>query len=509
VRPRLPELALLLIPLLALVLAFAWVQPVPAEDACILFRYADHLAAGHGIVWNLGEDPVEGATEFLWLLVLAALSWAGADLLSASRAAGLAFAAAGAILLFMGSRRVLRTGVLPALIVSVTFAASTPSLHAGTGFGTPLYTLLLLAAFLLVWRLAGKDDPGRAEVWLPVTLLLLGLARPEGVLAGACFYAALFICRPAILTRAFLARQAALLLLPGLIYFVWRWWYFGWPLPNTFYVKSFDGLLNQDSARRIARFLVKFGFAPIALTLVACPAARPAERRRLLALGAVALVTMAAYLRFAMIQDLGFRFVFPSWALLLAVSAAALDRLMARRGVLRLAAAPLAAVLIASGPWMLRASGYRGTYDDRFHIGRALAGVPSGPHTMMATEAGYLPWLSGWRAIDPFGLNDEHVAHHGLSEQYIEARRPDLIMFHVDTAEYRERWTPPGADRWEAMTKMLHRFATSRGYVHAATIPKSNRPEDGYHWYFVRPDIADGIRITDLIRQEAGDARAR
>lgn len=514
-RPRPWELTLLLIPLLALVLAFAWVRPVPAEDACILFRYADHLAAGHGIVWNIGEDPVEGATEFLWLVLLAGASTLGVPLLAGSQAAGMALAAAGAILLFTGSRHVVRTGLLPAVVVSLAFASSTPALHAGTGFGTPLYTLLMLSAFFLVWRLATGESPhagakargpdGAAATWLPVVLLLLCLARPEGVLAGGLFYLALFVCRPAIFTRPFVMRQAALLLLPGVIYFAWRWWYFGYPLPNTFYVKSFTGLVNHDSARRIARFIVKFGAAPLAIIALGWAAGRRTrDGRAAPALAGVALVTMAAYVRFAMIQDLGFRFLFPSFALLLALTAPALERLRARKDLLRPAAFGLALLMVASGPWMLRASGYRGTYDDRFHIGRALASVDPAAHTMMPTEAGYLPWLSGWRAIDPFGLNDEHVAHHGLSEQYIDAQRPDLIMFHVDTAEYSERWTPAGADRWEAMTKLLYQYALARNYSLVAVIQKGERSADGYHWYFLSPDARDAARIQALVTSVPG-----
>jgi len=40
----------------------------PHEDAYILFRYAENLAAGHGIVFNVGGPRAEGATDFLHLL---------------------------------------------------------------------------------------------------------------------------------------------------------------------------------------------------------------------------------------------------------------------------------------------------------------------------------------------------------------------------------------------------------------------------------------------------------
>lgn len=43
------------------------------DDEMISMRYAKHLAEGHGIVWNIGEAPVEGYTNFLWMLYMSLL----------------------------------------------------------------------------------------------------------------------------------------------------------------------------------------------------------------------------------------------------------------------------------------------------------------------------------------------------------------------------------------------------------------------------------------------------
>src|SRR3954465_10175257 len=44
------------------------------DDAMISMRYAQNLAAGHGLVWHPGEAPaVEGYTKLLWTLWMAAL----------------------------------------------------------------------------------------------------------------------------------------------------------------------------------------------------------------------------------------------------------------------------------------------------------------------------------------------------------------------------------------------------------------------------------------------------
>jgi hypothetical protein len=43
------------------------------DDAMISMRYAQHLAQGHGLTWNIGEAPVEGFTNLGWTLYLALL----------------------------------------------------------------------------------------------------------------------------------------------------------------------------------------------------------------------------------------------------------------------------------------------------------------------------------------------------------------------------------------------------------------------------------------------------
>ena len=48
-------------------LGAAWL----ADDSFISFRYAEHLARGHGLVYNVGER-VEGYTNLLWTLLVAA-----------------------------------------------------------------------------------------------------------------------------------------------------------------------------------------------------------------------------------------------------------------------------------------------------------------------------------------------------------------------------------------------------------------------------------------------------
>jgi hypothetical protein len=55
--------------LFILMLVYVWNFTV--DDAFISFVYGEHLANGFGLVWNIGQPPVEGYTNFLWVLMIA------------------------------------------------------------------------------------------------------------------------------------------------------------------------------------------------------------------------------------------------------------------------------------------------------------------------------------------------------------------------------------------------------------------------------------------------------
>ena len=57
-----------------LLLLLAWCNRFIQDDAFISLRYAHHFATDRGLSWNPGER-VEGYTNFLWTVLLAAAFW--------------------------------------------------------------------------------------------------------------------------------------------------------------------------------------------------------------------------------------------------------------------------------------------------------------------------------------------------------------------------------------------------------------------------------------------------
>ena len=69
------------------------------DDAYISFRFSRNFAEGHGLRFNLGDHiPVEGYSNFLWVVIGSAVEWLGLDIVFWLP---LISAACGSLLLFV------------------------------------------------------------------------------------------------------------------------------------------------------------------------------------------------------------------------------------------------------------------------------------------------------------------------------------------------------------------------------------------------------------------------
>ena len=139
----------------------------PEEDAAMLLRYSGHLARGDGIVWNVGEPPVDGATDFLFMLLVAGLHRLGFSLEAAAHGVGLFAHGSLVLLVFCGARRLFRAS-RPWALVPAVYVAFAPGLrHLAAAYGTPLFALLALVTFTLATshdRACLRRTTGRSAV---------------------------------------------------------------------------------------------------------------------------------------------------------------------------------------------------------------------------------------------------------------------------------------------------------------------------------------------------------
>ena len=90
--------------------------------------------------------------------------------------------------------------------------------------------------------------------WLHAVLfgcscLLMALTRPEGALLALFMLAAILVFTGVRDGTRILVAFVALVGVLGLAYFVWRWTYFGSPLPNPYYKKG-GGTLHLNGLRK-------------------------------------------------------------------------------------------------------------------------------------------------------------------------------------------------------------------------------------------------------------------
>ena len=178
---------------LAILAAYLWLtwvcSPFVIDDAFISFRYAENLARGYGLVFNPGER-VEGYTNFLWVMLIAASNAVGGDSLVTARVVGVLANLATLLLVGTATFRGWLRPVFPglALLPPILLAANYGFVLWGIGgLETSLFTLVVTAGLLSLARASG-DSASTGYFYCAGGLFALAvLARPDATVlfAGA------------------------------------------------------------------------------------------------------------------------------------------------------------------------------------------------------------------------------------------------------------------------------------------------------------------------------------
>lgn len=255
--------------LLVTLLIYWWGYDKPTygiDDANIYFVYMRNLANGHGFVWNLGGERVEGFTSLLWTLV-GALFY---------KLSGEHFVWLLLILSFL-----LTYSTICRLLFFIRRCNNTMDrLLTDTDF--IMMALLLFPLGFLEWNIMSLMETG---LWLflivNLTLLLCNYylqnkapnlfyfslllaimlpTRPESIAYGLLFLFLLFVQQA---TANGWKKALFTITVPSLTYIAtlvvmigWRISYFGYPFPNTYYAKV--SASTKDNVIRGLSYLHKF-----------------------------------------------------------------------------------------------------------------------------------------------------------------------------------------------------------------------------------------------------------
>ena len=423
------------------------------EDAYILLIYAENLLAGEGIVFYPGGEHAEGATDFLWLVLIVALSTTGLDIAVSAAVLNSIGAALICLVVVHAVRERAGGGMAHAAgaFVAVLLVVSPLAVAALGGFSVMLFAALILLLFYIHWRAPPRYFP--VLPWLGLTLALF---RPDGAVVGiaATLLAAMQVWRTPHL-RPYLM-SAALAGAVGLAYFAWRYSYFGALLPLPLYVKG-DADLATTAVGHL-RWISQIGWlSPFVFFAIV----RDERWRRLLAAALPSVALVVAYLFVAHLQNVGFRFQNAVFGVLLLLSvlgmvaiASGLKRVSAgwpRYGFLAVCFLAFAASSVAR----MRHSDVSVLTQFQYinYLPYYLRQSTPSDAVLAITEAGRFPfWMTG-RKLDLIGLNTPQIAFDGVNLEYLNAEKPDLIFFH--TSHYL-RVPPCAAPFSELRLRELH-----------------------------------------------------
>lgn len=478
------------------------------DDAYITFRYATHLASDGVLTFNLGEPPVEGVTTFLWTVILAAGVVVGVPPVILSKILGIIANLGTVLVMFLWSRELLGWGgrrqemyLASATAVWSYLLCPWTALHAVSGMETALFTALV-TLFAYQIRVVCHEPSHNRLAMLAGVALLMGLTRPEGnLVAAASLSLWVAAVEPPIRKKA-LGYLMALYVLPGAIYFCIRYTVYGLCFPLPFYVKlGEDGWFNgwRYVGGHVLWTIIHWGPLPF----LGLPELKLKRLAPLAGPGAL----LFFYLIPEPIMGYARRFLFPmvpTVCVLAGCGAVVLVRWLRKR--FRRPVTGTRGIWVVL--WGLIALGWglvlpkqvdlfverlaRGLEASHVSLGKALrhCGNVSGATDgllLAIGDAGAVPYFSGWRTLDTFGLNNPRIALSGHRDpDYILAHKPDVLVL---LSRNEREFTP--ILPWEGA---LHQVAVDRGYEYLGYKPFT----EGYYLWVLVPS---GSHLRPCLQQ--------
>ncbi|MFX0137578.1 MAG: hypothetical protein ACFFDN_28325 [Candidatus Hodarchaeota archaeon] len=523
------EFSLLLIPTTIFVIFVIIFPSSPAEDAYITFRYARNIANGKGYVWNSGENPIWGSTSILWTLTLAIPVMFGFDIILIAQILGVLIG----LLIIISSYFImvypLRLSKAIAVFSCLLLATGSQVVHSMTGFDNLLFTLFMITSFGMMCYITFEERPiGKGESILCLNCLALSLTRPEGLIVSFFLLITLCIVKKGEL-KHIITRLSLLFVFPIILSYLAFWIYFGYPLPNTFFIKKGNELIYHRSITTAITYYLygEIGLLVIvsALWLTQC---QKLEFDKFLILVIPSFTYIVAYFFISQSQNIVNRFQYPIVPIIVIFFANSINYFFADKlkqitdhknngniiNTIKSDSFPhllfiifLLILFIVSSIYSTISIAPYSEGDDKALVGKVLFSYSKKSYKIVVSEAGMLPFFSDWIVMDAGGLNDEKIAHNGLSEEYIGEFNPEIVSFHNYEEQYSINWK--NGNPWLKMNYLLYNYAIERNYTLACIIKsfvqKGIKTEDnGYQWYFIKPNFLDSQEILIKINNISG-----
>lgn len=450
---------LLFVPLF-IYLLIAQVQaiwPFTIDDMYISLRYASNLSSGKGLLWNSTAPPVEGYSNFSFVLLGALSLILKLNPVVVLKLAGWLGLYLTTIFIFFISRFWLSTRVAFIPCVFLLFYKG-QIIWAVSGLETTIFQSLIAGTVFFLLKGLGYNSCPQPRTnshcgysfCSGLLLAIAGLTRPETPALMMLFVLLVMWDRGEhhyyILQRKALAYFLMPLALIYMPYFAWRWHYFGYLFPNAVYCKGFVGY----SFALIKQYLY-FSWPFIGLSLIALINDKDKK-------GYFLLLPSVAYMLMLINSDpiVAFdnRLVLPAWMLLLPLSVQGISILLLvylkQKDHIHTSCLFFVSFIFA---WlfipMMSLADYH-YFSKRPVLGERLrAQVVNQLNTLgtranpvVLADAGLIPYYSGLEFIDSYCLNNAAMAHtpnliryEQFCQQMKKQKPPVIILTSLSEAE--------------------------------------------------------------------------
>jgi len=260
------------------------------DDAFISFRYVQNFVDGNGLVFNIGER-VEGYTNLLWVLILSVFVFLNINIQTISQILSVLF---GVVVLFMTYKlsKIFRIKLASESIKKISTGDSSSSIRY---FDLIPSILLLFSSSFIFWSVSGMESTMFISFCLlgiyyyiknknsdildfkfPFFILLATLTRPEGlyffglIMIHKIFFA--FKDHRSDALKVLFAKNNIIsytfYIVPVLFYFIIRYSYYGYLLPNTYYAKTgFSSVYLNSGIEYFTKFLTSYLFYGVILVI--------------------------------------------------------------------------------------------------------------------------------------------------------------------------------------------------------------------------------------------------
>jgi len=391
------------------------IQIFPADDALILFRYAENLSHTGVISYNPGEPPVEGATDFLWMILLAILNVCGINTYAAALLLSLISLGGTSYLLY----RLLGKSTISIYYIILLFLLYFKTIFSAIlGFSTLFFGFFIAFTYYL-------NNKHSTAVYL--CSLITCLIRPDGVV---------FIF-PVILDSLFKNKKYfyrklqyffLLFIIPGIIYFLWRYDYFGFLFPLPFYIKNTSKIINYDSLYHNIKFNILFSFSYLIILFYIIKQKINICSNIKFKYIFFFLFPFLFYSKVDLLQNIGDRFQFPFVIIHLVIIIAIIKKFNIPLKYLSLCLI-ITLCLSAGQTYRYFLSTYYSKYINLYHISKNISEKPINA-LLLTTESGIMPYYTQWHTIDAFGLNSPDFTKKIITSQNVQEIKPDVVLIN-------------------------------------------------------------------------------